>query len=211
MIISPGVPQVLKGGSVWWITWFFCQTFPTFWRCFKSLCGYDYYLLEGSYSTTGNCVVVVMLNFIIFVLDYRSLKLMLAWLPLPNFLRKWKGCMWLSWILIQGCKMVGWQIHQLMDMQMILKLKQTLISIKCFLVSWPLMQWSKCLHGSKNLLWKGIMFVSSCKIILCLFQNIWSVIIYLLWAEMHNVCHTLLMSVWTHMHIIMFSLIQSIF
>lgn len=97
-----------------------------------------------SFSIVSNCVC-------------RSLKLMPAWLTLACLLRKWKICMQQLWILILNCRMVGLLqiLRHWMDMQMILREKRTLTSMKCFLVSWPLMQWSKCLLDSRNLLWQG--------------------------------------------------------
>lgn len=97
-----------------------------------------------SFSIFSNCVC-------------RSLKLMPAQLTLACLLRKWKSCMQQLWILILNCRMVGLLqiLRRQMDMRMILREKQTLTSMKCFLVSWPLMQWSKCLLDSRNLLWKG--------------------------------------------------------
>ena len=70
-----------------------------------------------------------------FCLDYRSSNLMLDWLLLANFWKNRKGCIQQLWNLILDFRMVELQIHQMMDTQMISKLKPTLISTKCFLVS----------------------------------------------------------------------------
>lgn len=132
------MPQVPEGDSSWRDPRFLNQAFPTFWCCLNSLWGHYCYILEGS-TTWLAALFSIMWEFYCaefhHLCDCRFLKLMSPRLLLATLLRRWKNSLYQLWILIQGCRMVGLQSHQQMDMQMTLKLKPTLTSIKCFLVS----------------------------------------------------------------------------